>query len=98
MTLIRRRTVDGPAGVTHRESQGRIFHKPLRSTPAPCPTPLSRLNPEMEQQKFVVFLRERKQGAGHQNTPVQSICRSSVSMPDSCRKSVTAWRQAGNAP
>jgi hypothetical protein len=29
------------------------------------PAPPSRLKPKMEQQKVVVFLRERKQGAGH---------------------------------
>src|SRR5579864_1394824 len=34
-------------------------------TPAPCPRPPSPLKPEMDQKKFVVFLRERKQGAGH---------------------------------
>ena len=28
--------------------------------------PPSRLKPEMEANKFIVFLRERKQGAGHQ--------------------------------
>jgi hypothetical protein len=32
--------------------------------PCPCAPP-SRLKPEREQQKVVVFLRERKQGAGH---------------------------------
>ena len=33
-------------------------------TPAPCPRPPSPLKPEMEQNEFAVFLRERKQGAG----------------------------------
>ena len=36
------------------------------SNAVPCPcAPPSRLKPEMEQKKFVVFLRERKLGAGH---------------------------------
>jgi hypothetical protein len=35
---------------------------------APAPSrPPSRLKPEMESQKVVVFLRERKRGAGHSN-------------------------------
>jgi hypothetical protein len=33
-------------------------------TPAPLPQTLSPLKPEMDQKRFVVFLRERKQGAG----------------------------------
>src|SRR5579871_3271170 len=38
-------------------------------TPSLAPrAPPSRLIPEREQQKVVVFLRERKQGAGHPNT------------------------------
>src|SRR5271154_7289875 len=45
-------------------------------TPSLAPrAPPSRLKPEMEYQKVVVFLRERKQGAGHCSTvkPVFAI-------------------------
>jgi putative transposase len=48
-----------PASTQLSERQG-------TQTPSLAPrAPPSRLKPEMEQQKFVVFLRERKQGAGH---------------------------------
>ena len=39
-------------------------------TPSPCPRPPSRLKPQMEQKKVVVFLRERKQGAGQRKRRV----------------------------
>src|SRR5271165_2201214 len=49
--------------------------KPPPSPPAPPP----RLKPEMERINFVVFLRERKQGAGQ--------CRSTMSRTDSGNES-----------
>src|SRR6266702_7143503 len=42
------------------------------SLPAPCPRPPSPLRPEIEQKKFVVFLRERKQGAGTPGLSIQT--------------------------
>src|SRR5208337_3997491 len=40
-------------------------------TPSLAPrAPPSRLKPKMEQQKVVVFLRERKQGAGHEHSSI----------------------------
>ncbi|MBZ5616728.1 MAG: hypothetical protein LAO23_22210, partial [Acidobacteriia bacterium] len=45
-------------------------------TPSLAPrAPPSRLNPEMEQKKVVVFLREREQGAGHAGQGIPSFGR-----------------------
>jgi len=41
--------------------------------PGPLPQTPSPLKPEMEQKEFVVFLRERKQGAGQQNARSSEI-------------------------
>src|SRR5271163_2252871 len=47
-------------------------------TPSLAPrAPPSRLKPEREQLKVVVFLRERKQGAGQRFTFFAEMCRSS---------------------
>src|SRR6266852_2028408 len=49
-----------------QQASTRLSERQGTQTPSLAPrAPPSRLKPKMEQQKLVVFLRERKQGAGH---------------------------------
>src|ERR1700733_6444101 len=49
-----------------QQASTRLSERQGIQTPSLAPrAPPSRLKPKMEQQKVVVFLRERKQGAGH---------------------------------
>src|SRR6266849_2289061 len=69
-----------------QQASTRLSERQGTQTPSLAPrAPPSRLKPKMEQQKLVVFLRERKQGAGQKqnviHTLVATIDDSTASVP-----------------